>query len=161
MTGYQHSSGCCIHLRQMGLGACIVFCSVRKLVCITPRAASYLLNPNVNWNNAKSNFSRHAAKSPVHSLAVTAYTSFCQNFVSKVSTCVNLQLDSLARKQVEANRAKLKIILQAVVFCAHQNISFRGHRDDSQHYDLEGNNPGNFQELLKLMLPIQRFIMYQ
>ena len=27
----------------------------------------------------------------------------------------------------------------------------RGHRDDSQHYDLQNNNPGNFQELLHLI----------
>ena len=55
---------------------------------------------------------------------------------------------------MDQNRTKLKIILKAVLFCARQNIALRGHRDDSQHYmagENPGNNPGNFQELLKLM----------
>ena len=115
------------------------------------RSCQLFTQPLVNWNNAKANFKRHAERSPVHSLAVSAYSGFCQNYVSKVSTPVNLKLNNLKLKQVEANRVKLKIILEAVVYCAHQNISLRGHRDDSKHYDLVGNNPGNFQELLKLM----------
>ena len=40
------------------------------------------------------------------------------------------------------------------MFCARQNLPFRGHRDDSQYYEDNKNNPGNFQELIKLMIKV-------
>ena len=123
------------------------------------RRCQLFTEPYFDWNKAKQNFNRHAAKSPVHGLALTAYTSFRQNFDSKKSIPVNLKLNDLVLHNVEANRKKLKIILEAVVYCARQNISLRGHRDDSQHYDLEGNNPGNFQELLKLMARTGNYVL--
>ena len=64
---------------------------------------------------------------------------------------IDLQLNALVQNQVEENRKKLMIILKTVLYCAKQNIALRGHRDDSQHYDLQHNNPGNFQELLHLI----------
>ena len=38
-----------------------------------------------------------------------------------------------------------------MLFCAKQNVPLRGHRDDSKHYHLPNNNPGNFQEILHLI----------
>ena len=71
--------------------------------------------------------------------------------IDKKSEAINLQMDNATRQQVESNRNKLKIITKVVLFCARQNIPLRGHRDDSRHYDIKSNNPGNFQELLRLL----------
>ena len=60
-------------------------------------------------------------------------------------------MDKALRNQVHSNRNKLKIITRVILFCARQTISLQGHRDDSQFYDDKSNNPGNFQELLRLL----------
>ena len=49
---------------------------------------------------------------------------------------------------VEKNRLVLKSILECVVFCGKQNISFGGHRDDDTYVDI--GNQGNFKVLLNL-----------
>ena len=107
--------------------------------------------PYTNWNNAIANFTRHQTKSPVHLLAVPKFTSFRKIYINKKSVPVNVQMNEKDRTQIEENREKLRIILRAVLFCAKQNVALRAHRDDSKHYQLDGNNPGNFQELLHLI----------
>ena len=47
---------------------------------------------------------------------------------------------------MSANRAKLVPIVETVVLFGRRNFSFRGHRDDSQHYD--SKDCGNFQAVL-------------
>ena len=74
--------------------------------------------------------------------------------VCKKGQTINLLLDSAARAQVESNRSKLKLICEAVLFCARKNILLRGHRDDSRYYEGRKNNPGNFQELVNLMIKV-------
>ena len=107
--------------------------------------------PYKNWNNALANFKRHE-KSNIHKNATAKYLAFNDTVVCKKGQTINLQLDSAARAQVETNRCKLKLICEAVLFCARQNISLRGHRDDSKYYKDRKNNPGNFQELVNLMI---------
>ena len=53
---------------------------------------------------------------------------------------------------VTKNRAKLRPIVEAVILCGRQNISLRGHRDDSTHYHNDKNNPGNLQEILEFIV---------
>ena len=68
---------------------------------------------------------------------------------SKRVPWVDVQLDSIRKKQIKENREKLKPIIDAVIVCGRQNIPFRGHSDDSKHQLDSNNNPGNFLEILK------------
>ena len=58
------------------------------------------------------------------------------------------QLQSAIGKQIQQNREKLLSIFKTEVLCGRQNISFRGHRDDSKHLNEDRHNCGNFQALL-------------
>ena len=53
------------------------------------------------------------------------------------------QLNSAIALQVQLNRQKLASIIKTTLFCGHQNISLRGHRESSVN-----TNPGNFRSLL-------------
>ena len=53
--------------------------------------------------------------------------------------------DDLCSKQIKENRQKLEAILKVVIFCGHQNIPLRGHRDDSKSTSV---NKGNFLALV-------------
>ena len=65
---------------------------------------------------------------------------------------INVQLDTITAQQVKRNREKLIPIVGTVILCGRQNIALRGHRDDSQYYDIANNNPGNFQDILQFLL---------
>lgn len=49
--------------------------------------------------------------------------------------------DDLYSKQIKENKEKLEAILKVVIFCGHQNIPLRSHRDDSRSISV---NKGNF-----------------
>ena len=59
---------------------------------------------------------------------------------------INILLNNAMAQQIQENRMKLKSILKTVIFCGHQNISLRGHRDDSNS---SSTNKGNFRALLE------------
>ena len=109
--------------------------------------------PLKNWNNALQNFKRHDTTN-VHKEGKAKYLAFNVTMVCKKGQTINLLLDSAARAQVESNRSKLKLICEAVLFCARQNILLRGHRDDARYYEGRKNNPVNFQELVNLMIKV-------
>lgn len=52
---------------------------------------------------------------------------------------VHHQLDAAQVMLIKGNRAKIASILKTIIFCGKQNISLRGHRDDSKHYDNTSN----------------------
>ena len=52
-------------------------------------------------------------------------------------------LNSIVASQININRQKLASILKTIIFCGHQNITLRGHRESSTD-----SNPGNFKSLL-------------
>ncbi|XP_028416069.1 52 kDa repressor of the inhibitor of the protein kinase-like [Dendronephthya gigantea] len=56
------------------------------------------------------------------------------------------QADNLRSERIAYNRKILCAMLETVVLAGRQNIAFRGHRDDLQHYS--STNPGNFQAFL-------------
>ena len=62
---------------------------------------------------------------------------------------INQVLDEKSHMQVLKNRKIVKSIAETVHFLTKQNLPLRGHMDDSQSYDTQNINPGNFQELLK------------
>ena len=77
------------------------------------------------------------------------------------TTSIGITLDSLLNKQVQQNREKLIPIVAAIIICERQNILLRGHRDDAKHVNLLGNNPGNFQEILKYVGTVDKNSVFE
>ena len=59
---------------------------------------------------------------------------------------IDEQADEIRSSRIQHNWEILSPITKTVILTGRQNISLRGHRDDSQHY--LSSNPGNFQALL-------------
>ena len=64
-------------------------------------------------------------------------------------------MDSQRQRQVMENRARLRPIIESIIFLCRQNIPLRGHRDDGSLFDQDSGdvscanvNEGNFRELL-------------
>lgn len=49
-------------------------------------------------------------------------------------TSIDVQLDDVKRN-IEKNRERLRVIVDAVILRARQNVGYQGHSDDSQHVD--------------------------
>ena len=64
---------------------------------------------------------------------------------------IKIKCDTAVLRQVELNRKKLVPIVQAIILCGRQNISLRGHQNDSSSYAEVSSNPGNFQALLNYL----------
>ena len=58
---------------------------------------------------------------------------------------IHHQLQSAVCLQIKRNREKLMSVLKTVVLCGKQNISFRGHRDDSKYLSEDSQKCGNFR----------------
>ncbi|XP_022160331.1 zinc finger MYM-type protein 1-like [Myzus persicae] len=70
-------------------------------------------------------------------------------------------LDSQRKKEVDENRARLRPIIETIIFLGRQNIALRGHRDDGKvsldEFPIDNDksedksviNQGNFKQLLK------------
>ena len=64
---------------------------------------------------------------------------------------IDLQLNKIERDTIKKNREKLVPIAETIIVFGRQNIPLRGHRDDSAYYNVVDKNPGNLQEILKLI----------
>ena len=84
----------------------------------------------------------------LHSSAMVQATEFMKQVEGEMHP-INQVLDDKSHLQVMKNREVVKSVAKSLHFLARQNLPLRAHRDDSQHYNMEGINPGNFQELLK------------
>lgn len=87
----------------------------------------------------KSEYHKHAV------LAAKDFLKVCNNPEVDVANQVN----SHRLNQINENRARLKPILESVIFLGQHNIAFRGHRDDGPLNLNCTENEGNFRGLLK------------
>ncbi len=78
-----------------------------------------------------------------HKQAMASWGDFKVN--QRSHTSVASAFDSRRKEQIRHNRHYLKTILETLLFCASQEIGFRGHRE------VESTNRGNFIELLHLV----------
>lgn len=81
-------------------------------------------------------------KSLLHKSSIVKVENF-QNIMSMNQPSVMERLNSIVASQINVNRQKLASIIKTIIFCGHQNIALRGHRESSTD-----SNPGNFKSLL-------------
>ena len=83
-------------------------------------------------------------KCAVHRGAMLAWEQSKRN--ASCGTSVAHRLETGRLQQIQNNRQHLRTIIQALLFCAHQEIAFREH-DEWEN----STNRGNFIELLQLL----------
>ena len=72
-----------------------------------------------------------------------AFLEQCRNPALRIDNVLDMQSQEL----MKSNRLALKSIVECIIFCGKQGISFRGHRDD---YTADpSTNKGNFLALLE------------
>ena len=65
---------------------------------------------------------------------------------------VDVQINHALQERIAKNRRILSSIVKTVIFCGKQNLSLRGHRDDSRYLPDASFNTGNFQNLLEFRI---------
>ena len=85
--------------------------------------------PMNKYTKASDHLKEHSYKK-AHFAALEDMESF-KTVMEHTRLPVGDQLQSAVGKQIQQNHEKLLSILKTVVLCGRQNISFRGHRDDS------------------------------
>ena len=101
--------------------------------------------PLQNWQSAVCRLDDHNENSNFHKTSMLRAMNF-RKVIQGKSEAIDQQLDRMLNARVECNRKILASVMETVVLSGKQNISLRGHRDDSQYYD--SKNPCNFQALL-------------
>ena len=99
--------------------------------------------PLTTWSTALQNFREHVEKSPIHHTATILASQF-KLLMQQKATSIDVQLDSIWKKQIQKNRERLRSIVDAIILCGRQNIPLRGHRDDSKYLLDSSLNPENF-----------------
>ena len=98
--------------------------------------------PVTFWTTACAKFKEHEMKSPLHKSSIIKVENF-QKVMSMSQPSVMEHLNSTVASQININKQKLASIIKTVIFCGHQNIALRGHRESRTD-----SNPGNFKSLL-------------
>ncbi len=123
-----------------------VFCYACRFFSMGSRVEESFVNVGFrDWKHATGTtggFIKHDT-SVRHKNATASWKDFKAN--QRNHTSIASSLDNSRRKLVLHNRHYLKTIIEVLVFCASQEIGFRGHRD------VNSMNRGNFLELLELV----------
>ena len=109
---------------------------------------AFTMNGYSNWKKQCSGIARHEGSS-AHQNAVLAQAIFLQD--QTIIECFAEQSKAEAARrivEVDANRALLKRIVDAIIFLSHQGIPLRGHRES---FTDDSANLGNFLEILKYL----------
>ena len=83
-----------------------------------------------------------------HVNAVSSAAAFVSN-IEKPELDIHNQINQQRKELVLENRKRLIPIVQSIIFLGRQNISLRGHRDDSAIQEDSTANEGNFRALLR------------
>ena len=89
-----------------------------------------------------------------HKLCAEKGSSFIQNSNAGGSKFINNIVSDKTKSIMEANRKRLTSIIKTIIFCGHNNISLRGHRDDGilDYESAITGKEGIFRSLLSFRL---------
>ena len=72
--------------------------------------------------------------------------------LANIERWIDTQINTIAMRNAQANRAILPYIVDAVLLCTKQQIALRGHQDDQvQFAEPPASNQGNFIAILRLL----------
>ena len=102
-------------------------------------------DPLTNWQSAATTLEQHQKHSEIHCYFMLRLVQF-RSVMTGETKGIDEQADNMRSSRIQHNREILTSIIKTVMLAGRQNLSLRGHCDDSQHY--VSTNPGNFQALL-------------
>lgn len=105
-----------------------------------------LSEPLTLWTSAVTKFREHEERSNVHRFSIQAMMDFKDIMENRAMPVDKVGATGLQSK-IRENRAKLKPIFKTIIFCGHENIPLRGHRDNAKQLS-QGKEVGKFQALL-------------
>ena len=119
-----------------------VFCKFCALFCDCRHKKGQFVNePFRGWNKINEKVKEHE-KCSYHQASLKAAEDFIER-VEFPETCVYNHLDKMHSENIARNRAILKCIIEAILFCAKQCIALRGDTESLE----ASKNPGNFLSL--------------
>ena len=66
---------------------------------------------------------------------------------------IDVSINQISVENFKQNKALLPSIVDAIMFCARQQIAFRGHRDDKINFDeAPACNEGNFVAIIRMLV---------
>ena len=122
-----------------------IFCIACTLFCCAESKGKFVTQPFSTWNKQGEKMSAHKHLN-YHQTACEKADLLIQH-TEKPQTTISALVDNRRVANIQKNRAILKSIAAAVLFCGRQCIALRG---DSEKLN-ESGNPGNFLALLRLL----------
>lgn len=115
------------------------------------KLSTFITTPFVNFRKATELLNKHG-NNEYHLLSAEKSSAFIDNYKSSKSVKTILNKKSMAI--IDKNKKRLVPIIKSIIFCGHNNLPLRGHRDDGQ---LEINSAingdqGVFRSLLAFRL---------
>ena len=129
------------------------FCVLFAQVEVSGQQLGVLVNrPFTNLKHASEILNGHFSRKS-HLLAVQKAKAF-SNVMANKAMSIEQQVNSQVAKTIAENRLKLRSIAATVIFCGHQAIALRGHRDDWSTIDDDSvdSRSGNFHALLQFRI---------
>ena len=123
-----------------------VFCIACAIFCTRPSMGKFVTEPFRVWNKKSEKVKEHE-RCMYHQNALEQ-ADYLKRSIEHPRTTIIAQVDARKAANIERNRAVLKSIASAVLFCGRQCIALRGVSED---LDSSSGNPGNFLALLKLL----------
>jgi hypothetical protein len=129
---------------------CVIF-GPRSAGCGDQQLRALVTVPFIRWKDAIEKFQSHQ-NTDYHKRAYGMADNF-KEFINSPDIDVCKQLNSERRRQAVENRARLIPTLKTKVFCAHQELSFHGRREESGTLKLATEQrEGNFRAALRFRL---------
>ena len=121
------------------------FCIPCAIFCANPSKGVFVTKPFRAWNKQGEKSKAHERCS-YHQHALEK-ADLLKQAIEQPNTTISAKIDTQKAANIKRNRAILKTIARAVLYCSRQCIALRG---DVESIDKLGN-PGNFLALLKLL----------
>lgn len=126
-----------------------VFCISCTLFCADPSRRKFVTEPFRVWNKKSEKVKEHE-RSMYHQSALEK-ADHLMHTVEHPHTSIVSHVDARKATNIKRNRAVLKSIARAVLFCSRQCIALRGDTEKLTENNSSSGNPGNFLALLKLL----------
>ena len=114
------------------------------------RLGAFVRAPFRNYNKSKELLDDHE-KRAFHKTSMER-ASCTQSQQTNTESRIDVSINQISVENFKQNKALLPSIVDAIMFCARQQIAFRGHRDDKINFDeAPACNEGNFVAIICML----------
>lgn len=89
----------------------------------------FVKEPLINFKKAPE-LLKHHATTQYHLLATEKNSAFIKSYSTGAGRSLEVILNNKVSSIIEGNRKRLVPIIKTIIFCGHNNLPLRGHRDD-------------------------------